>query len=325
MTALPPLLMGVAPPEWADVPWYQLVRRALLIVAGEVVHVDKPAAGVPVARLRVDATLKGKPEAPEIRVPFKTDCRWGGDFTLAYAPGKRYLLLIDEVSPFRVVYYPSGTRFEIDGLDAPAVRFMRMVLDIDAGRDLERRVPELLEVVRNGPYRDEALHVFRLVPREQARPHLDTVRAAYGTKYRQMLTQDFYRRYYLSRDAEITRDLSLVAELLAVEPNHEAYLLETLGLLTGRRCPSLKNFRAWWASVERRSRIRSRPDDARLWLSALESSDPRARETAVERLLDLGPDILDAVRARSAPADLIGELELMADLRAHLARATERP
>lgn len=317
MTSLPPLLLSIAPPEWADVPWYQLVRRALLIVAGEVVRVERPAEGVPVALLRVEAALKGTPEGAEIRVPFKTDRRWGGDFTLEYAEGKRYLLLIDEVSWFRVVYYPSGTRFEIDGLDAPAVRFVRMALDIDAGRDLERRVPELLEAVATGPYRTEALHVFRTVPREQARPVLAAVRDAFGTKYRTAIAQDkhgLYRRYHLDRDAEITRDLTLAADVLAADYLDEAERLDRLALMTGRRCASLEEFRAWWSAVDRRSRVRSRPEDARLWLSALESSDPRAREDAVGRILDLGPDVLDAVR--NARPDLIRELELMADLRA---------
>ncbi|HYE98451.1 MAG TPA: hypothetical protein VEJ18_06035, partial [Planctomycetota bacterium] len=231
MKLLVPLLLAGTPVEWVEMPWYILARRAKLIVAGEVVHVERPLKGPPVARFKVETVLKGRPEGAEIRVPFKTDHTWACDFTIAYTAGKRYLLLIDDENPFRVVHYPDGTCNEISALDAPAVRFVQMALDVDAGRNLDRRLPELIETLRIPRLAREALHLFRTVPREAARPLLSAVREAHGTKYRENLRDDLhglYRRHRLSIDAEITRDLSLVAELLKEEPRNEADLLDTL-------------------------------------------------------------------------------------------------
>ncbi len=322
------LLLLASPRQWAYVHTADLLSQATIVVAGEVISV-KDDGKRPAARMKVVHVLKGKPEGDEIDLPFKTTVTWGCDFTIRYEKGKKYLLLLDDRSNYRVVYYPSRTHDVIQSYDGPEVSFARLTLEVMGGVDLDRRIPELLKLAETPRVKAEALQVFRWVPRAAIRPYLDKIRAAYGpgkgSAYAPT-SPDWksWCRRGLATELEVTRDLALISDVVGVEPNDEAALLRTLSLLTGWTVTDLGVFKKSWATAIRRSEMLGNPDLVPAQLEKLSSADAAERDRACQRILDFGPLVLNAVKAhlgakdpevKARVAELVRELELLDDLR----------
>jgi hypothetical protein len=325
------LLLLASPRSWACLSVPDLLERATIVVAGEVVSI-KDDANRPVARLKVRHVLKGKPDGDEIDLPFKLECTWACDFTISYQKGEKYLLLLDDRQPFRVVYYPSRTHDRIQSYDGHEVTFANLALKVMEGDDLSRRLPQLLKMA--APSWWDWCDVVRRVPRSSLRPYLAEVRTAYAPTLARRPSRtskewERYRHFMIQVDLEVTRDLSEVSDLLDDGPLEEASLRRTLSLVTGMPVWSLDAFKKSWATALRRAAAKGNPDDVAAHLEGLASIDAGERDKAFQRILDLGPDALKAVKARldaedleirSRVAELVRELELLEDLRADLAR-----
>ena len=325
-------LLVAAPAEWAEVPFHQLLQRAGLVVAGEVIEIVQ-AKGRPVARLKVAQTLKGKAEAETIEIPFKTTLTWACDFTIEYQKGKKYLLLLDDRSDFRVVYYPTHTVTEIGSYDLPFVSVTRLGCDLMEGSKAEERVKDLVAMTGNPNARALAFDLFRMVPRALARPHLSRVRSTFidhrlEQSNRKAVDGVKAHPFPLSSaaDAEIVRDLSLLSPLLN-GPSRPESLKSTCALLTGWTVSDLESFERSWSTALKRAARKSKGLEVDALLSLLESPEAAVREQGSNALLDLGPDVLDRVKGGMESRDpevrariqgLVLELELLQDLRADL-------
>lgn len=331
------LLMTALPAEWGYAPRYRLLQMAKLVVAGEVIEIRTDPKGKSIARLKVERILKGKPESEVIDLPFKTALPGACDFDIHYESGKKYLLLLDDRLDFRVIHYPSGTHDQIRGLDDPDVVYVQLILDVMNGTDQDRGIAELLKRANDGRpgmefSRREALNVFRAVPRARLRPHLDAVRAAYGTAPWMKLTPASAEWHYqcvtfMSAELEIVRDLSYVSYLLEESDFLEASLPTTLSLITGREVGDLAAFKKSWNVVLRRAKARSSPKETGILLKRLGSLEPGERDKAFQEILDCGPDAADAVEAapsspdpeiRARVAELSREFQLLKDVRSDL-------
>jgi hypothetical protein len=325
------LILLAAPRQWAYVHTADLLDRATIVAAGEIRSI-KDDGKRPVARMKIVHLLKGKPGGDEIDLPFKMTANWGCDFTIRYEIGRKYLLLLDEKHDYRVVYYPSRTHDVIQSYDGPEVSFARLSLDVMGGVDLDRRIPEVIKLTKTPQVRVEALQVFRWVPRAAIRPYLAEVRAAYGpSKVSYPRTSPDWASWCkrgLAVELQVTRDLSLISEVVGVEPFDEPALLRTLSLLTGWTVVDLESFKKSWAVALRRAETLGNPDEVAGPLNGLGSAEGAERDRAFQRILDLGPDVLNAVKSnlgakdpevKARVAELVRELELLDDLRADLA------
>lgn len=332
------ILLAASPAEWGDAPRYRLLQLARLVVAGEVIALEPDAKAGTIARLRVDLVLKGKPESQVISLPFKDVPAGACDFSIRYEKGKRYLLLIDDKFPFRIVWYPSGTHDPIPSLDDPDVEFVRLILAVMNGEDLEKGIPDLLKRA-NDPRpgadrsRRESLQVFRALPRAWVRPFLSEIRASAGSPPWRKLTPaspdwHYYCCTFLSAELEIVRDLSYVSSLLEKVEFIGHSLPDTLRLLVGKEVGDLATFKSSWEIALRRAAAHGSPDDVKPLVEHLGRAEPEIREKAFQAILDLGPDVIDSVRSHKNAADpevrarvlsLLTELELLSDLRADIA------
>ncbi len=319
--------------EWAGY-WYEQIERATLIVAGEVVDIRPHGDGNQAAIFRVDLVLHGKAPARPLVLPFKRTRTFACDYDVTYEKAK-YLLLIDDLHPFRLVWFPDYAQIRISDYDAPELGFTRAVLDP------QRRILDLEAALRKTrPYRklDVAAFVSTL-PRSVVRPLLPALRRELGPGLRETIerVKPEERSRHVDELLASTFDLGLVEDVLKrPEPFGDPFLLTSarrergekpIGMLSriiGRRYVSLDELRAAWPTELRRARANGDPRGIPDLLRRLEAEEPADRHAASREILDLGPGVLEAVRkhgttgnpeGKARVAALLAHLEFLRELR----------
>lgn len=269
-------------------PQHEYLLEATLVVAGEVVDIFPNLDGRRLAKLKVARVLKGRCEHAYLYLPFKfRDPFYGCDLPISYEK-KKYLLCIDDRALHRTI---EDARKVLSDYDAPAVRFAEAVLAHDL---------EAVMRLSSEPALGEAILLYATqYSRRALKPHLQALRRICAGRY-----SDPWLRAWL------TLDPALLPEVIR-KGNH---VMAAIRRVTDRPFASVEDFEAWWAQALPRARAKGsmRPE----LLHDLVSGDVETRAAAREAILDLGPDVLDALTGDDPEViSLREELELIADLR----------
>ncbi len=331
--ALAAAVLLLAPREWAGY-WYEQIQRASLIVAGEVVDLRPHGDGNQAALFRVDLVLHGEAPDRPLVLPFKRTLTFSCDYEITYEKAK-YLLLIDDLQPFRLVWFPDYAQIRIPDYEAPEVRFTRAVLDP------EKRILDLEAALRKTrPDRKGDVAAFvSTLPRSVVRPLLPALRRELGPGLRDTIGRakpgDRFR--YEDEYLVSTFDLALVEKVLQrPEPFGDPFYptaarrergeqpISILSRIIGRRFDSLDALRGAWPALLRRSRANGDAAELPALLRRLEAESPEDRQAADAEILELGPGVLEAVRKLGTTADpegkarvaaLLVQLEFLRELR----------
>ena len=322
-----------APFEWSGY-WYEQIQRATLVATGEVVEIRPHGEGNRAAVLRVEHILKGDCRDKELVLPFKKTLTFACDYELGYRKAK-YLLLIDDLHPFRLVWFPDYPQIEIADYDAPEVRFTRAVLDP------EKRILDLEPIlkIRRSSNPLEVMAFVSTLPRRTVRPLLPALRRELGPGLKDALARAKPEECFKGVDEAFmsTFDLSLLEGILGRrEPLSDPFYLMTprrkdreepiqiLSRIVGRPYSSLEELQSAWPVALRRSRAEGRPEEVPALIRPLGSDSAAERAAAVTAILDLGPGVLEAVRehrksedpeVRARVAAILSELEFLEDVR----------